>query len=144
MCTRSRYLLNKLKFFTNKKNFFANYFLILGLGLLNKISIFFFISGLIKFLKIWVPNRTEIEILLYKQGPRNKIYFMKKIKLLVKNLSYCSKNHANSQDGTRMNPNFTPKCFYWYVVFKNISHVCIIWTLILSISSSSVNVAFEF
>ena len=43
---------------------------------------------------------------------------MKKIKLLVKNLGYCSKNHANSQDGTRMNPNFTPKCFYWYVVFQ--------------------------
>ena len=63
---------------------------------------------------------------------------MKKIKLLVKNRSYCSKNHANFQDGTRMNPNFTPKCFYWYVVFKNISHVCTQRTLILSISSSSV------
>ena len=80
MCTRSQntqYSLNKFKFFTNKKKIFANYFLILRPGLLNKISIFF-ISRVIKFLKIWVPNRPKIEILFTKLVLRNKKCLMKK------------------------------------------------------------------
>ena len=42
------------------------------------------------------------------------------------------------QTGTRMNPIFTPKCFYRGVVFKNISHVCAQWTLVLSVNSGRV------
>ena len=37
-----------------------------------------------------------------------------------------------------MNPIFTQKCFYIGVVFKNISHVCAQWTLILFIISGMV------
>ena len=94
MCTRSQntqYSLNKFKFFTNKKNFFANYFLILRPGLLNKISIFF-ISRVIKFLKIWVPNRPKIEILFTKLVLRNKKCLMKKKYLFMKIWNLFSKN----------------------------------------------------
>ena len=94
MCTRSQntqYSLNKFKFFTNKKKFFANYFLILRPGLLNKISIFF-IFGLIKFLKFWVPNRPKNEILFSKLGLRNKKCFVEKNFLFMKNWNLFSKN----------------------------------------------------
>ena len=50
---------------------------------------------------------------------------------------------AISQDGTRINSIFTPKCTYWGVVFKNISQVCVQCDLLLSTTSSIVERYFK-
>ena len=141
MCTRSRitqYLLNKLKFFTNKKKFFANYFLILRPGLLNKISIFF-IFGLIKFLKFWVPNRPKNEILFSKLGLRNKKCFVENFFLFMKNWNLFSKNwvfrervhiwiqflRQNVHTGVQFSKMYDMFAYNAFRYFRSVRAVCI-------------------